>query len=314
MAPSDPQIRVSAHVLTQLGSELVTDVEQAILECVKNAYDADSPGCLIEIETGENNLLVETGSARKLKRFSEPSETVLVSFCDENGKELSRPNLIPDTKIIQRRLSCTGRITIEDHGEGMTGDQLRSSWLVISQSAKRGNFSGPKSKTKRGRTPLGDKGLGRLGSMRLGDVLLVESAISPQTPIHSAQFRWTDCEVARTVDEIPVFLKNINNVDKFKGTKVSVLGLHDLREWRRKDRVYELTRSLARLVSPFEAKSTFPVKITLDGVDLSLVRITDETLKQAIAEFHFRWENADRKTLIAEARGPVAAAVGIGLA
>jgi hypothetical protein len=27
-------------VLVQLGSELVTDAEQAILECVKNAYDA----------------------------------------------------------------------------------------------------------------------------------------------------------------------------------------------------------------------------------------------------------------------------------
>src|SRR5262249_49629765 len=60
--------------------------------------------------------------------------------------------------------------------------------------------------------------------------------------------------------------------------------------------------SLAKLVSPFETKSTFPVKITLDGVDLSLVRITDETLKQAVAEFHFRWEDADKKTIVAEAK------------
>src|SRR6204780_4386270 len=49
----DPQLKVGAHVLVQLGSELVTDVEQAILECVKNSYDADSPGCLIDIDTTE---------------------------------------------------------------------------------------------------------------------------------------------------------------------------------------------------------------------------------------------------------------------
>jgi signal transduction histidine kinase len=302
MASSDPQLKVGAHVLVQLGSELVTDVEQAILECVKNAYDADSPGCLIEIETREQNLLVETGSAGKLKGFSTPSETVEVTMCDLHGNELPNPDTLPDAKQIQRRLACTGRITIEDHGEGMTADQLQSSWLIISQSAKRNDLGGPKNKTRAGRTPLGDKGVGRLGSMKLGDVLLVESATSAQTPIHSAQFRWADCDVALTVDEIPVFLNQTENVKKFKGTKVSVLGLHDIQEWQRKDRVYALTRSLAKLVSPFETKSTFPVKITLDNVDLSLVRITDETLKQAIAEFHFRWGGEDRKALIAEAR------------
>jgi hypothetical protein len=42
-ATEQPQLRVGSHVLVQLGSELVTDVEQAILECVKNSYDADSP-------------------------------------------------------------------------------------------------------------------------------------------------------------------------------------------------------------------------------------------------------------------------------
>jgi signal transduction histidine kinase len=302
MASNDPQLKVGAHVLVQLGSELVTDVEQAILECVKNAYDADSPGCLIEIETREQNLLIEKGAAEKLKRFSEPSDSVEVTMCDANGNELLDPYAVADTKVIQRHLACTGRITIEDHGEGMSPDQLQSSWLVISQSSKRSDVGGPKAKTKGGRTPLGDKGLGRLGSMKLGDVLRVESSTSPQAPVYSAQFRWADCEVAKTVDEIPVFLEKSDNVGRFKGTKVSVLGLRDIAEWRRKDRVYDLTRSLAKLVSPFETKSTFPVKITLDGVDLSLVRITDETLKQAIAEFHFRWEDADKKVLIAEAK------------
>lgn len=52
-ADHSAELKVGAHVLVQLGSELVTDVEQAILECVKNAYDADAPGCKIDIDTRE---------------------------------------------------------------------------------------------------------------------------------------------------------------------------------------------------------------------------------------------------------------------
>ncbi|WP_204320666.1 hypothetical protein, partial [Klebsiella pneumoniae] len=58
-------------------------------------------------------------------------------------------------------------------------DQLRSSWLVVSGSVKRGLTGQPKRKTTlQNRTPLGDKGLGRLGTMKIGDILLVETAKS----------------------------------------------------------------------------------------------------------------------------------------
>ena len=105
--------------------------------------------------------------------------------------------------------------------------------------------------------------------MKLGDILRIETATASTSPLATAQFRWADCESARTIDEIPVFVDELPNAEKFKGTRVSVLGLRDLSEWRRKDRINEITRSLARLISPFEATSTFPVGISLDGVDNS---------------------------------------------
>jgi hypothetical protein len=120
-----------------------------------------------------------------------------------------------------------------------------------------------------------------------------------------AQFRWTDCETAEVVDDIPVFTQALANPDKFKGTRVSILGLKELEDWRRKDRINDLTRSLAKLISPFEVTSTFPVGVSLDGVDHSLVTITDELLKRAIAEFTFSWEfdeTLKENVLLAEAR------------
>jgi hypothetical protein len=137
MSKDEPQLRVGAHVLVQLGSELVTDVEQAILECVKNAYDADSPGCLIEINSRETTTLVERGTAERLKRFLECTDTVRAELCDLSGNPIAEATSVKDAQTVQRRLYCTGRITIEDRGIGMEPDQLLSSWLVISQSTKR---------------------------------------------------------------------------------------------------------------------------------------------------------------------------------
>jgi signal transduction histidine kinase len=285
------QLRVGSHVLIQLGRELVTDVEQAILECVKNSYDADSPGCRIEINTREQGTLYENGAASRLAKFTEPAESVRVLVTlDEVAEEPTETDDPISTASVTRQLDYTGRITIEDHGDGLNSDQLKSSWLVISKSRKR-TASGPKAKTRRGRTPLGDKGLGRLGTMKLGDILLIETATSAQSELWRAQFRWADCEIADTVDQIPVQIASAPNLDGFKGTRVSILGLNDMPEWRRPKRLNEITKSLAQLISPFEATSTFPVGIVLDGVDQSLSGMADEVLSRAIAEFHFSWED-----------------------
>lgn len=304
-ADYNAELKVGAHVLVQLGSELVTDVEQAILECVKNAYDADAPGCKIDIDTREVGFKLEVGTVDKYWGFDGPTETVTVEMLNKDGRPLvARP--ATDDIEITRKLNYTGRITIEDKGDGLEPSQLRSSWLVISRSSKRSADGSQKRKTNKGRTPLGDKGLGRLGSMKLGDILRIETATSANAPLAVAEFRWADCEAARTVDQIPVFIESLPNDARFKGTRVSVLGLRDLPEWRRKDRIAEITRSLARLISPFEATSTFPVGITLDGHDQSLISVTDELLKRAVAEFEFAWKDDDadpsKRILVATAR------------
>jgi signal transduction histidine kinase len=299
-------LKVSAHVLVQLGSELVTDVEQALLECVKNAYDADAPGCKIEIDTREIGEIKETSTAGALRRFAAPAESVAVAMYDANGNRLdgsgAHQRLAPDA-IVERHLHYTGRVTIEDSGTGLSPEKIAGSWLVISGSSKRSETFGPKTKTFKGRTPLGDKGLGRLGSMKLGDILIVESAVSTDAPLASARFRWSDCIGAATVDEVPVFTEVRPNSEKFKGTRVKVLGLKDMPEWRRKDRIFEISKSLARLVSPFEVTSTFPVVIQLDGAEQSLESVTNQVLDQAVAKFTFDWKRTedDKSILVARA-------------
>ncbi|WP_331302810.1 sensor histidine kinase [Methylobacterium oryzae] len=290
MTETQSRLRVGAHVLIQLGSELVTDVEQAILECVKNAYDADSEDCKIEILTREEGSLVEAGTFGRLGHLTQPAESVNITLSDPAGDPIDRDAVDLDDPVV-RRLSYTGRISIIDHGVGLTREQLDTSWLVISQSIKRTASGTRKAVSKKtGRTPLGDKGLGRLGTMKLGDILLIETATSPTAPLAKAYFRWGDCTRATIIDDIPVVVKEEDNTERFQGTKVSVLGLSDMPEWRRKGRIDEITRSLARLISPFEAAATFPVTVKLDDDARSLVTVTKDIAAGAVAEFTFRWE------------------------
>lgn len=286
-------------MLVQLGEELVTDAEQAILECVKNAYDADSPGCKIIIRTDESGTMRQRATAQKLLNFREGAENVSVSFtnADDEGLEVNddwqAKKVVKPTDLVRRRLDWTGRVTIEDTGDGIAPEKLRKSWLTISGSYKRSAEGKQKETTKNGRTPLGDKGVGRLGSMKLGDILKVETSTGADQPLATAVFRWADCERAETVDEIPVFIKtDAPNPDGFKGTRVSIYGLKNVGQWANGAPALKL--SLASLVSPFEAKALFPVTVDVDNDKTSLVAVTESLLARAVADFHFTWQQGSQ--------------------
>ncbi len=126
--PNDVRFDINPHIVRQLGGELVPDDITALMELVKNAYDADSPYVRISINT------------------KEPYEEESLKY--------------PNNK---------GYIVIEDGGFGMNETVILKSWLTISYSQKRADENNVKPKTPLGRTPLGDKGLGRLSTQRLAD-------------------------------------------------------------------------------------------------------------------------------------------------
>ncbi|OUL98269.1 sensor histidine kinase [Variovorax sp. JS1663] len=232
--------------------------------------------------------------AGRLLDFSEEAENVRVTFT-RGDEELNvrddwrDKGLVEATHFVRRRLNWTGHITIEDTGDGIAAENLRKSWLTISGSYKRSAEGKQKAKTRLGRTPLGDKGVGRLGSMKLGDILKVETSTGEDQPLASAVFRWADCEKAETIDQIPVFVEtDLPNPDRFKGTRVSVYGLKNVGQWANGAAALKL--SLATLVSPFEAKAQFPVTVDVDRDKTSLVTVTETLLARAVADFQFKWQ------------------------
>ena len=51
----DSRFRFSTDILQRLGEELVTSVDQGVIELAKNAYDADARRCTVELNEASNN-------------------------------------------------------------------------------------------------------------------------------------------------------------------------------------------------------------------------------------------------------------------
>lgn len=127
--PPNEQLRFDVHpsVVFKLGEDLITDEVQALLELVKNSYDAKATYAHIEIDT-----------------LHAVGDSELESFYP---KQL-------------------GWVRITDNGIGMARADVASAWMVVSNSSKRKEKELANYRSGQ-RVPLGDKGLGRLGAQRI---------------------------------------------------------------------------------------------------------------------------------------------------
>jgi len=191
-------IKFASDILVRLGEELVPNVDQGILELVKNAYDADASTCCIE----------------------------LIS-----------------TDILG------GAIRITDDGDGMNLASIRNGWLVLGQSTKEGAR-----RTKLGRLPVGDKGLGRLAALRMGsEVNLVTRPKSQLGAEHRVLIDWTKYKKATLVEDVPLTIETVKT-SKGKGTEILLTNLHIQFGHREVNR---LARNLILLTNPFNDAAGF---------------------------------------------------------
>jgi signal transduction histidine kinase len=257
-------LSISAHVVVQLGEELVTDVEQALLELAKNAYDADSRSCSIKVEP---NWELHPG---------DPAYKLLY------GSDLGEPKKI-------------GRIRIRDYGTGISKDAVDHGWLRISASLKRVDGNQRKAKTQLGRTPVGDKGLGRLATMKLGQVLRMKTAVEEETSWRTVMFSWNDFTQDRTLDEVTVIVgTDAEEAVEEKGTMIEVLGLTNRDEWADANYVEKhLIPHLSSLINPFQGFDNFEISLNTGRHQYDLQSLDDGVLNLSSSKFSFRWDGKE---------------------
>jgi signal transduction histidine kinase len=231
MAQKPAQFRVDPLVVYRLGEELITDEIQALLELVKNAYDADASYARVTIDTQ------------------------------------AAPKTPGDPP---------GYIEIADDGFGMNSDTVIGAWLLIARSPKQ-RFKEEGKLTPKERTPLGDKGLGRLGTQRLGWELEIATKTAKAAKELVVAFSWEDFFTAESLDQVEVDISE-RVTERKHGTVLTVRSLRDPERWRGGG-ITALQRELSQVISPYEGVSGFTVSVMVDGTRVDL-----QTLNRQVRE------------------------------
>jgi signal transduction histidine kinase len=150
-----------------------------------------------------------------------------------------------------------GAISIEDDGIGMTLEDIRTGWLILGRSQKT-NIA----RTRRGRLTVGDKGLGRLAALRLGEMasLVTRPKEEPGIAYH-IDIDWKRFAHATVVEEVPLSIAR-SDTDEPAGTTIR---LASLRQPLTERDIGRLARSLVLLADPFESKSDFRPQLVAPG-------------------------------------------------
>lgn len=240
---------INPHVIRQLGAELVPDEMTALMELIKNAYDADAGYVKIDIST----------------------EGVYTE------EQLTYPN-------------HKGYIVVEDSGVGMDDEAIEKSWLTISYSNKRAGADGIKKKTKKKRTPLGDKGLGRLSTQRLSDCCEIFTVPENEDKCYHVSFDWREFDKVDKLANVPVKIETSPSGNR-KGTKLVLTNLHSADVWKG-SRLDTFKNKIVQVLTPFSEVRKFFVYVIVDGISIDVMKKMDSVLSlcQSFYEFEFDGE------------------------
>ena len=239
---------INAAVVFRLGEELITDVVQALVELVKNSYDADATWVNVTIDTRAKNTW---------------------------GRKYH---------------GASGAILVEDNGHGMDEETIRTGWLTIANSPKREQKAAG-SVTPRGRTAIGDKGLGRLGSQRLAqNVEIITTPRQQPATEHYVAFSWGDFRETTYLGEVPVEFAQNRVRGRRHGTKLILSGLREHEDSWEKEHILGLQRKLSGMLSPFEEVNDFRVHLEVNGKTLELAEIARKVRETAVLKYMFQFD------------------------
>jgi len=174
--------KVSARTAKLIGRENFSNAEGAIVELVKNSYDANAKNCIIVFDIPYSkppSTLLET----ELKRLPEQGGPIGNLYIRDKSTHYLPENLTEEKmQVLRAYFRGLGSIYIVDNGIGMDQDTILNQWMQIGTGNKEIDFKiGNRVKT-------GAKGIGRFALDRLG--YLSEMYTVPAGRNVESGYRW----------------------------------------------------------------------------------------------------------------------------
>ena len=173
---------VSAKAARLIGRENIADVDGALSELIKNAYDADASCVYVDFFMPFPDVPSQTTPDRFASYLSPSDYKKVLEYYVLESTHLHRRKDLTETEKgdLQRILFSYNKIIVADNGEGMNLDIVCSSWMQIATSTKETRVM-----SKKGRVKTGAKGIGRFALDKLSE----QSVMYTKAP-NSETLRW----------------------------------------------------------------------------------------------------------------------------
>ena len=258
VAPEPVHFVADARLLSILGEQLIGSERVGILELVKNSYDAAATDCIVTID--------------------------------------GVPTLDPATRVLSAYEHLDGPIIeVRDNGSGMTRDDIVDGWLRPATSSRAQVKDRLKKERDRaiaqgtldsygalvdtlrrehgGRLPLGEKGVGRLATHRLGQHLWLRTKTKNDPLEWDLKIDWTLFEspdgTPIDLSAVPLALFHQSPTTSYgeagHGTVLVCHGGRQGYEWT-EDAIVDLARALGTIQSP-RAAAAFSVTLQTPHVE-----------------------------------------------
>lgn len=263
---------VSSKTARLIGRENISDSNGAIIELVKNAYDADATNVYIEFNIPFENIPKEIIISDNKDYFNDKEIKNLLLFYDQDGDILKKKQNLSSKQEddLKEILFNKNRIVIFDNGTGMNEEIIKTVWMNIGTNDKEINtFS------KKGRVKTGAKGIGRFALEKLSQTTTVYTKKEKNDLVYW-NLDWKQFESKTFLGEINAEMEvldlNFNDVVshhinlleleqrniKFdSGTLIILSGTRDI--WS--DRIYSRINNNLKSINPFGNVDKFDVYI-----------------------------------------------------
>ena len=291
--------KVCARTILELGAELISSDVIAFYELIKNAFDAESPNgaeIRFEIVMRRNDYLKFRHRAidgtEDIDRIKADAYNALDSSAPQDSIDRFRAAISEAeevesfTEALDAVYAVENKVIVSDTGTGMSKQDLVDNYLVIGTASRKRAIDAALADhaTGKHRAPyLGEKGIGRLSTMRLGNTLTVETAERNDRRLNLLKIDWSAFEdLDAMLDEIDVVPERGGRKPEpqWSGTRLIIGALGA--DWTF-DRVkYLAEHDFARLTDPFSDTKRRPrIAVFWNGTRVPIARMDHHLLAHA---------------------------------
>jgi signal transduction histidine kinase len=293
----------------ELGAELISSDIIAFYELIKNGFDAGSKSGVevsFDIVLPRHAFIKLSSKILTGGDLDDLKAMVIAAFLPGASAEArtgfetrisgstTREELTAALEIAQAEFNT---ISVLDRGVGMSESDLKNAFLVIGTPSRKKEVEAALAAGATTTPFLGEKGIGRLSAMRLGERLQVKTARTDDTLLNELEIDWRAFgDIDAMLDEIPVAptVGGAKPETTWSGTKIVVSDL--LEQWT-EERVRDLCAyDFARLTDPLlDAEARPRIRILFNGERIAIPFMPQRLLRAAHARVTGRYELHDGK-------------------